>query len=63
MSSIELWATLTRRFATRAMLVAILATAGCVTERQAALAGAHGNVGALTTPTLPMQDECVACEP
>jgi len=63
MNSIELCSTLTRRFVTPAILVAVLATAGCATERQAPLAAAHGNVGGLTTPTLPMQDECVACEP
>ena len=63
MNSIELCSTFARRFATWATLVAVLATAGCATERQATLATAHGNVGSLTTPTLPMQDVCVACEP
>ena len=63
MNSIELCSTLARRFATCATLVAVLATAGCVMERQADLAPAPGNVSRLTTPTLPMQDECVACEP
>jgi len=63
MNNIELCSTFARRFATWATLVAVLATAACATERQAALATAHGNVGGLTTPTLLMQDECVSCEP
>jgi len=63
MNRIELCSTFARRFATWAMLVTVLATAGCATERQAERAAAQGNVGSLTTPTLPMQDQCVGCEP
>jgi len=63
MKHIEPCSTFARRFATWATLVTVLAATGCATERQATLVAAHGDVSGLTTPTLPMQDECVACEP
>jgi len=63
MKHIEPCSTFARRFATWATLVTVLAATGCATERQATLVAANGDVSGLTTPTLPMQDECVACEP
>jgi hypothetical protein len=63
MNNIELCSTFARRFATWTTLVAVLAATGCAMERQSTLAAAHANVGGLTTATLPMQNECIACEP
>jgi hypothetical protein len=63
MNHMELYSTLARRLSKWALLIVVLATIGCATEREATLAAAAGNVGGMTTPTLPTQDECVACEP
>jgi hypothetical protein len=59
MNTNELWSTWARRFAAPAMLVAVLVTTGCATERPAAVASAQGDGGRTTPRTSPVRDDAI----